>query len=1199
MTTAKNIKLELSTPAKVAEVGHQERHREVFNQRAFQIDKDGNLLPGKERKSSTRSTLLSVEQYSTIIGALDTQKKADDDKLSPRELKEFVLFKKNNKAVYRWIKDYRLEYSQAATGNKRKVLKRWEPKRAKGPRPSQSAPDTRVVLPDSKIFDAIQECHVDQGSHLGIERTYKFCSEKYYNVTVDAVKIYCETCRVCNEKQPAIPPHKGAKRPIFSQSFRDRVQVDLVDMRKKAMRNIYGVTQNWILTVKDHFTGLTYVTSIPRKRPKYVAFELERIFGLMGYPAIFHTDNGKEFTGKALIALLREINPRILTVTGRPRTPRDQGSVESMNKLIEKVLQSIEAQIRLDGYEPNWTHLLGRVMATINTQSSRQTNSVCAYTTVFGMDYDQKISCSMKDARQCYTIEERLAVSKDERLAKVANEVCELRVQGESNDMETDELQDCNDDGYWSANSNPLDSDGEEESVDVRDKHLENNYVQAQLSKAAAQTTSTGPSKNLVAEHVAKLREADGTLTEDELLTMAKTNAEEELLAMAKMTPKLTETCDSAVKAAMNTVDFNACTAAANLALGAVFPSTSDAEEEMLQMAKMQSLGITGQKLEDHGLGDTPSKVPSSSPRRSVDLSLAMPWGFNITRGGKNIRANNTCAGDTNIMGLSLIQKHYDGLYPYFSVDRKLNQVVNMIQQGKFDLARYEWITYSQARFGCQFTVLPGSGNVDEYWNCWGTLEDQMVAAKLFYFVICDNFDDCSNGIFDCSNESKYQDVNQHAVRKQHSHYLSVYADEMHNMQNHFNVAHNSYSNAEPCGYGMKGDDRKTNECKGTRLVQNVSLEQPGLLQIVAKVRTNQRNVPMIEISTLTSIDMIEHKLIINGESYNLVQVNLCNGSHFRGITLIDGDYLMYDGLGVDDIPNSPLLQWVFSSFKFPQGYYVASLWYVPSYLLDTQVVETSAIISTDSRPDSKQISTASRPEAGDPKVSCDNDRTSSSTVATSNSTTSIGNSTPSGCCSNSAESVRNDSIIKTRVFRKKQGMKMMEAHARQVRESGVGPGAVVTVQVDNRDVSHPRGIIGVVYQIKDVTGGVLVVTEHGILTNGTSKDTDFWIPSDRYQLKYKPNEMSNITTALEKVKTSILKNQSFDCSTFDRISIQKAHQLIIGASSPCKKSGCKCKNGKCTRQCGCIRGKNPRSCSSSCSCSGSCLANPLNDCNN
>ena len=193
---------------------------------------------------------------------------------------------------------------------------------------------------------------------------------------------------------------------------------------------------------------------------------------------------------------------------------------------------------------------------------------------------------------------------------------------------------------------------------------------------------------------------------------------------------------------------------------------------------------------------------------------------------------------------------------------------------------------------------------------------------------------------------------------------------------------------------------------------------------------------------------------------------------------------------------------------------------------------------------------------------------------------------------------MRNDSIIKTRLFRKKQGMKMIEAHARQVRESGVGPGAVVTVQVDNRDVSHPRGIIGVVYQIKDVTGGVLVVTEHGILTNGTSKDKDFWIPSDRYQLKYKPNEMSNITTALEKIKTSIL-NQSFDCSTFHRISIQKAHQLIIGASSPCKKSGCKCKNGKCTRQCGCIRGKNPRSCSSSCSCSGSCHANPLNDCNN
>ena len=124
-------------------------------------------------------------------------------------------------------------------------------------------------------------------------------------------------------------------------------------------------------------------------------------------------------------------------------------------------------------------------------------------------------------------------------------------------------------------------------------------------------------------------------------------------------------------------------------------------------MAKMQSLGITGQKLEDHGLGDTPSKAPTSSPRRSVDLSLAMPWGFKITRGGKNIRGNNTCAGDTAIMALSFIQAHYDGLYSYFMVDRKLNQVMNMIQQGKFDLARYEWITYSQAFKHCIQTI-PG-----------------------------------------------------------------------------------------------------------------------------------------------------------------------------------------------------------------------------------------------------------------------------------------------------------------------------------------------------------------------------------------------------------------------------------------------------------------------------------------------------------
>ena len=37
----------------------------------------------------------------------------------------------------------------------------------------------------------------------------------------------------------------------------------------------------------------------------------------LGYPKIFHTDNGKEFTAKVVLEFLLDLNPNIITVTGR------------------------------------------------------------------------------------------------------------------------------------------------------------------------------------------------------------------------------------------------------------------------------------------------------------------------------------------------------------------------------------------------------------------------------------------------------------------------------------------------------------------------------------------------------------------------------------------------------------------------------------------------------------------------------------------------------------------------------------------------------------------------------------------------------------------------------------------------------------------------------------------------------------------
>jgi hypothetical protein len=60
-------------------------------------------------------------------------------------------------------------------------------------------------------------------------------------------------------------------------------------MRSMRKRDVYGRMQRWIMTVKDHSTGLVYLCLLLRKKAAYVAAELENYFGFIGYPEIFHT----------------------------------------------------------------------------------------------------------------------------------------------------------------------------------------------------------------------------------------------------------------------------------------------------------------------------------------------------------------------------------------------------------------------------------------------------------------------------------------------------------------------------------------------------------------------------------------------------------------------------------------------------------------------------------------------------------------------------------------------------------------------------------------------------------------------------------------------------------------------------------------------------------------------------------------------
>jgi hypothetical protein len=171
------------------------------------------------------------------------------------------------------------------------------------------------------------------------------------------------------------------------------------------------------------------------------------------------------------------------------------------------------------------------------------------------------------------------------------------------------------------------------------------------------------------------------------------------------------------------------------------------------------------------------------------------------------------------------------------------------------------------------------------------------------------------------------------------------------------------------------------------------------------------------------------------------------------------------------------------------------------------------------------------------------------------------------------------------------QANRMIRLQGRDIENQRGSPGAVVVVQVDYWAVSHAIGIVGVIYQIAS-TGGAWMAPVAGLLSTG-SKKANWWIPSNKYMVKYRANDIANISPELEIIWQSILSSEYND-NNVTRYTIQEAHQVMTEAISLCRKSKCSCTNG--VRKlgcCGCI--KKGYKCTSACSCNGSCTANENN----
>ena len=184
-------------------------------------------------------------------------------------------------------------------------------------------------------------------------------------------------------------------------------------------------------------------------------------------------------------------------------------------------------------------------------------------------------------------------------------------------------------------------------------------------------------------------------------------------------------------------------------------------------------------------------------------------------------------------------------------------------------------------------------------------------------------------------------------------------------------------------------------------------------------------------------------------------------------------------------------------------------------------------------------------------------------------------------------DAVREESAKK--IHQINQGEKMMLRHSKSVKETAeeVTIGSVVTLLVDRRIATHPRGVVAIVVDKKN-TGGIIACSSAGIIVNGKTRKT-WYISSDQYAFRSSADSLTTLPPDLLTVQHDV-KQKLFNIETHPKCTIGEAHQATVGASSPCKKTNCTCKGGRCNASCGCTRGK--RGCSSSCTCNGNC-SNP------
>ncbi|CAF1081922.1 unnamed protein product [Brachionus calyciflorus] len=211
-------------------------------------------------------------------------------------------------------------------------------------------------------FNIHKNLHSIQRGHIGINKLEQQLSLRYYGKPRILISSFIQFCPICSLKQ--IQTTQPRIKPIRSNDFLARLQIDLVDMRHRPCQ-YKNRNFKWIAHVVDHFSKFHILWAMEHKSAEEVVEGLEeRVFSLFGLPTIFQSDYGTEFKNSLLRNLIESWEGECKIIHGRPRHPQSQGLVEQSNGTMERMIASMMSQF----HSENWVKFLPKIMFNLNTQ---------------------------------------------------------------------------------------------------------------------------------------------------------------------------------------------------------------------------------------------------------------------------------------------------------------------------------------------------------------------------------------------------------------------------------------------------------------------------------------------------------------------------------------------------------------------------------------------------------------------------------------------------------------------------------------------------------------------------------------------------------------------------------------------------------------------------------------------------------------